>query len=41
MTSTLFAPVGARWAHQLPAIVLKRLFALFLITMALTLAWKS
>ena len=29
-TSILFAPLGARWAHQLPVIWLKRLFAGFL-----------
>ncbi len=29
-TSVLFAPLGAHWAHQLPARQLKRIFALFL-----------
>lgn len=41
LTSVLFAPIGARWAHQLPAPVLKGLFAVFLLLMALSLAWKS
>jgi uncharacterized protein len=34
LTSILFAPLGARWAHQLPANTLKRLFAVFLLVMA-------
>jgi uncharacterized protein len=29
--SVLFAPLGAYWAHRLPAVLLKRLFAFFLI----------
>jgi len=41
LTSVLCAPLGARWAHQLPAPVLKRLFAVFLMLMALSLLWKS
>ena len=40
-TSILFAPLGARWAHQLPAIWLKRLFAGFLLLMAMLLSFKS
>ncbi len=30
LTSALFAPLGARWAHILPTAVLKRIFAAFL-----------
>jgi uncharacterized protein len=39
LTSILFAPLGARWAHQLPANTLKRLFAVFLLVMAAVLAF--
>jgi uncharacterized protein len=39
--SVLFAPLGAHWAHQLPALTLKRLFAGFLLLMAALLAWKG
>jgi uncharacterized membrane protein YfcA len=39
--SVLFAPLGARWAHQLPAVWLKRIFAGFLLFMAALLALKS
>jgi uncharacterized protein len=39
--SILFAPLGARWAHQLPAVWLKRIFAGFLLCMATLLALKS
>lgn len=39
--SVLFAPLGARWAHQLPAQSLKRIFAVFLLLMAVLLAWKG
>lgn len=41
LTSVLCAPVGARWAHRLPAPLLKRLFAAFLLVMALSLMQKS
>lgn len=41
LTSVLSAPLGARWAHRLPAVALKRLFAAFLMMMALLLALKS
>lgn len=41
LTSVLCAPVGARWAHRLPAPLLKRLFAVFLLVMALSLLLKS
>ncbi len=41
LTSVLFAPLGARWAHRLPAAALKRLFAVFLMLMAFVLALKS
>jgi uncharacterized membrane protein YfcA len=40
-TSVLLAPLGARWAHQLPAWRLKRLFAMFLLLMAGLLGFKS
>jgi uncharacterized membrane protein YfcA len=30
LASVLFAPLGARFAHALPAAMLKRFFALFL-----------
>lgn len=39
--SILFAPLGARWAHQLPAVWLKRIFAIFLLAMASLLALKA
>lgn len=39
--SVLFAPLGARWAHALPAARLKQLFAAFLLLMAGGLALKS
>jgi uncharacterized membrane protein YfcA len=39
--SILFAPLGARWAHQLPAVWLKRIFAGFLLLMATLLILKS
>ncbi len=32
--SVLTAPVGARWAHKLPVVVLKRIFALLLFVLA-------
>jgi uncharacterized membrane protein YfcA len=41
LTSVLCAPLGARWAHQLPARTLKQLFAVFLLVMALSLMLKS
>ena len=37
LTSIAFAPLGARWAHQVSAQTLKRLFAGFLMAMALLL----
>lgn len=40
-TSIAFAPLGARWAHQVSALTLKRLFAGFLLAMALLLIAKS
>ena len=39
--SVLFAPLGARWAHQLPAVWLKRIFAGFLLLMAALLVLKA
>lgn len=38
--TTLFAPVGARLAHALPALHLKRAFAVFLAITALRMLWK-
>ncbi|MES9980911.1 MAG: sulfite exporter TauE/SafE family protein [Candidatus Thiodiazotropha sp. 6PLUC5] len=38
--SFLFAPLGARLAHQLPEQLIKRLFALFLFVLALRMAFK-
>jgi uncharacterized membrane protein YfcA len=38
--SILFAPLGARLAHQLPDRLIKRLFALFLFLLALRMAFK-
>ena len=35
VASVLFAPLGARWAHQIPAQGLKRFFALFLAVVGL------
>ncbi len=37
--SVLFAPLGARLAHALPTTVLKRLFALLLLGLALRMLW--
>jgi uncharacterized membrane protein YfcA len=34
VTSLLFAPLGARWAHSLPVNTLKRVFSLFLLFIA-------
>jgi len=33
--STLFAPAGAALAHRLPALILKRVFALFLLVLGI------
>lgn len=41
VTSIAFAPLGARWAHQVSARTLKRLFAGFLLLMALMLVVKG
>jgi uncharacterized membrane protein YfcA len=38
VTSMLFAPLGARLAHRLPAATLRRIFALFLIAMGVKVA---
>ncbi|MEJ2609074.1 MAG: sulfite exporter TauE/SafE family protein [Candidatus Thiodiazotropha sp.] len=38
--SILFAPLGARLAHQLPERVIKRLFAVFLFVLAIRMAFK-
>ncbi|MET0067172.1 MAG: sulfite exporter TauE/SafE family protein [Candidatus Thiodiazotropha sp.] len=38
--SILFAPLGARLAHQLPERVIKRLFAVFLFVLALRMGYK-
>jgi hypothetical protein len=37
--SMLFAPLGARLAHRLPAVLLKRFFAVFLALLALRMLW--
>lgn len=37
--SMLTAPLGARLAHQLPVVALKRVFAVFLILMATRMVW--
>lgn len=39
VASVLFAPLGARMAHRLPARQLKRFFALFLLFLALRMLW--
>lgn len=39
--SVLFAPLGARLAHRIPAPVLKRFFALFLLLLALRMLWPG
>jgi len=39
--SVLFAPLGARLAHRLPAAALKRFFALFLLLLASRMLWPS
>lgn len=41
ITSIAFAPLGAHWAHRVSALTLKRLFAGFLLVMALLLVLKS
>jgi len=38
VTSMLFAPLGARLAHRLPAVTLRRIFAVFLIAMGAKVA---
>ena len=40
-TSVLFAPLGAKIAHALPATVLRRVFALFLLTLAVLMFIKG
>lgn len=35
ITSVLFAPLGARWAHRLPLVKLRRIFALFVVILGL------
>lgn len=39
--SVLFAPLGARLAHRLPAVLLKRFFSLFLLLLAIRMLWPS
>ena len=41
LASVLFAPLGARLAHRLPAPILKRFFALFLAFLGLRMLWFS
>ena len=38
--SMLMAPVGARLTHRLPVQLLRRIFACFLVFMALRMVWK-
>ena len=38
--STLFAPLGARLAHRLPDKILKRTFSIFLLLLALQMAYE-
>jgi uncharacterized membrane protein YfcA len=38
--SMLTAPLGARLAHRLPVVALKRIFAVFLIAMATRMIWS-
>jgi uncharacterized membrane protein YfcA len=40
MFSMLMAPLGARIAHKLPVLTLKRVFAAFIIIIATRMAWK-
>ena len=40
MFSMLMAPLGARIAHKLPVLTLKRVFAVFIILIATRMAWK-
>lgn len=37
LTSVLFAPLGAKWAHRLPIHSLKRIFAIFLLSIGLNM----
>lgn len=39
IASVLFAPLGARLAHALPAARLKRFFALFLVLLGVKMLW--
>ncbi len=39
LTTVLFAPLGARLAHTLPATVLRRIFALFLLVVGVKMLW--
>ncbi|MCP4040397.1 MAG: sulfite exporter TauE/SafE family protein, partial [Gammaproteobacteria bacterium] len=39
LTTVLFAPLGARLAHTLPATVLRRIFALFLLVVGMKMLW--
>jgi uncharacterized membrane protein YfcA len=39
-TTAAFAPIGARIAHSIPSVWLRRVFALFLTTMSLRLFWE-
>ena len=41
ITSIAFAPMGAHWAHRVSALTLKRLFAGFLLAMAVLLTVKT
>ena len=41
ITSIAFAPMGAHWAHRVSALTLKRLFAVFLLAVAVLLTVKT
>ncbi|MDR1648479.1 MAG: sulfite exporter TauE/SafE family protein [Zoogloeaceae bacterium] len=40
VSSVLTAPIGARWAHRLPVVKLKRIFAGVLLLLALKMLWS-
>ena len=40
LTSVVIAPMGAKLAHRLPVSVLKKIFAVFLLVLALKMAWS-
>ena len=40
ITSFAIAPLGAKLAHRLPVVVLRRVFVVFLVGLALKMAWS-